>query len=672
MKKYPILFTGVVSIAIPIVNICLLLVDDESEMLGPKMNMTRTGIFVLSATILLPFITLFIYSWSRLFTKIIVALIFSGITILFFLIKTDSYVIQIVILFLSLFVILYTFLYKSVDDTRNKQFVKVMVIHLFLIVLLLYIIEREGLYSNPWINISVLIHILLLLIYLALIWVWVFKHKRKYNSFLFIILEIVLYVLLLFFPYIGIPIVLIVFSYLIWRSFNYLGYSKDLINLLFDKPFKLLISSFALIILLGSILLSLKVSSATGVNLSYIDSLFTATSATCVTGLIVLDTPNDFTFFGQFLILLLIQIGGLGIVTITTFAGLILGRSIGLKRQYTISEIVGSMRPRFVFSIIRFIILVTLIAETMGAILLTIGFYKSDISLAESVWKGVFHSTSAFCNAGFALQTNSLIDYNSTIIIPLVISFLVIIGGLGFGVLSSSSDYIFKRKFRLKNIPLVAKISLSATVILLVSGYLIFLLGEYNNTFNQLSPSFRHVNAFFQSVTARTAGFNTIDTAELSNSSIVALWVLMFIGGGSCSTAGGIKVTTIGVLFAIIYTNLKGKKNTTIFGREIPNEIISTSIVLVTVSFVLIIIAVLLLLNINSQLTLNETVFEVISAFGTVGLSMGATEKLGSFGKFIIILLMYIGRVGPMSFLALITMKSIGKSNYPEENIIIG
>ncbi|MBU3914649.1 Trk family potassium uptake protein, partial [bacterium] len=400
------------------------------------------------------------------------------------------------------------------------------------------------------------------------------------------------------------------------------------------------------------------------------NSLFTATSAVCVTGLVVLDTYRDFSTIGQGIILVLIQIGGLGIVTIMTFVSILLGQTIGIGREYVIGEIVGSKRPRLVYDLVKLIILITVFVETAGALILTVGFYLKDGNWLLSLWKGVFHAVSAFCNAGFALQSDSLISYNQTYLIPITICFLIISGGLGFPVISYLLD-VLNNKRETKKTPILVKVSILVTGGLLFLGYFVFIIGEFNSGLAGLPLFQKHLNAFFLSVTARTAGFNTIDMNLLSGSSILFLWILMFIGAGSCSTGGGIKVTTVGVLFAMIVSFIRGRSKTILFEKRLPSLLAIRAIVLFMTSVALIFF-IAIVLQISQNLSLTETIFETISAFGTVGLSIGATGKLDDFGKFLIVVLMFIGRVNILTFISLLVATRVSSVKYPEDSMMIG
>ncbi|MDA3837671.1 MAG: TrkH family potassium uptake protein [Candidatus Delongbacteria bacterium] len=449
---------------------------------------------------------------------------------------------------------------------------------------------------------------------------------------------------------------------------------KNIVNVflsqLFQNPFLLLLSSFVFLITVGTLLLILPYSSANNISISFIDSLFTSTSAVCVTGLVVMDTYTSFSIFGQIVIISLIQMGGLGIIIIMTFGSLIIGQRIGIRHEYIVSEMLGSKKIKFAYEIIKFIVITTFLFELTGAIALFYSFYSYENSIIIAIWKSIFHSISAFCNAGFALQSSSLIRYNNSPSILIVIMALIVSGGIGFPVLIYIKK-ILKKEISFSNVPVFVKISMLVTLSLILIGFFGLLLSEYQYSLKHLSFIDKLSNALFLSITPRTAGFNSTNMTDLSSSSIILIMFLMFIGGGSGSTAGGIKVTTFGVLIGVFISFIKGRKGVVLFNREISSLIVNRSVILLSFSIFLIIISTYILL-INQNLNLTESLFEVVSAYGTVGLSLGTTAKLNSFGKFIIILLMYCGRVGLLSIFLLFIKEKKSNIRYTVENISVG
>ncbi len=437
---------------------------------------------------------------------------------------------------------------------------------------------------------------------------------------------------------------------------------------------------FVAVILIGTVLLMLPAATV-GQPLSGVDALFTATSATCVTGLIVVDTGTKFTFFGQLVILLLIQIGGFGIMTLSTFILFVIGRKASIHlsagaggsflklRRYSLSELLRkALLLTFGFEFVAFVIL----------------FFRwsNDFPTGQAVWYAVFHSVSAFCNAGFSLFPDSLIRYVNDPIINVTIMPLIITGGIGFYVLIDLWDTIRGHEDPAKRrVSFHTKIVLSMTLLLIIGGSVLFYMLEYRHNLAGLGMTKSILPALFQSVTARTAGFNTMDFQNLSNASLFLIAMLMFIGGAPGSMAGGVKVTTVGVLFIVAISRLKGARTPSIFGRSLTRGDIERGVSLILISGTLIAIVVLVLLmtelgsvpHAESRGMFMELVFECVSAFGTVGLSTGYTSHLTHTGRIIITLLMFIGRLGPLTLVfAMQRRKPSSPIKYPEERIMIG
>jgi len=428
--------------------------------------------------------------------------------------------------------------------------------------------------------------------------------------------------------------------------------------------------SFALVIAIGTVLLMMPASSASNQVTSFVDALFTATSATCVTGLIVVDTGSYFSLFGQLVILLLIQIGGLGIMTISTAFAIMLGQRITLKLENVMYQVVGGSQSLNVLQLLRSIVLVTLLIESVGALLLYTRFSAHYLPL-EAFYMSIFHSVSAFCNAGFSLISVSMMGYVSDIVMNLGITFLIILGGLGFTVIIDLHRYFFIRE-RVKKLALHSKIVLITSGTLLVLGLTAFYITEYNGTMEGFTIAKRLLASWFQSVTTRTAGFNTIDTGSLSPASILITLALMFIGASPGSTGGGIKTTTFAVLVLSITSLLKGKRDLSICNRKIPSTNIREATSLITLSATLIFF-VLFLLLIVEPFPFDKIIFEAFSAFGTVGLSTGITPLLSQTGKFLITILMYVGRIGPLTMIYAFAIKrNVVNLDYAEEKIAIG
>ncbi len=427
---------------------------------------------------------------------------------------------------------------------------------------------------------------------------------------------------------------------------------------------------FAVMIVIGAVLLLFPFSSQAGLWTTPVDCLFTATSAVCVTGLVVVDTLDHWSIIGQFIIMLLIQLGGLGFMTTTIILMMAAGRRIGLRDRILIGESIGVSRIGGLVRLTRHILLFTLIAEFAGAVVLYIRF-SADYGWIGGIWKAVFQSVSAFNNAGFDLfgGFRSLTGYSSDYLVILTTAALIILGGLGFLVIEN----IIRVK-GIKRTTVDTKLVLIVTVLLLAMGSLVVLVAEFNNpnTLGDIPFQYKLLNAFFQSVTARTAGFNSLNTGALTVFSLFIVMILMFIGGASGSTAGGIKVNTIGIIFATIWNTIRGRENPGAFGREFPIQQIFRSLALLVISLGLI-IAGFLLLSYTENFSNVRVLFETISAFGTVGLSTGITPQLSTAGRIIILVIMFIGRLGPLTLIMALSRAQRPKGyRFPQESVRIG
>ncbi len=434
-----------------------------------------------------------------------------------------------------------------------------------------------------------------------------------------------------------------------------------------ERPAQLLVGSFAVAILLGALLLSLPAATVDGRGLTPVDALFTGTSATCVTGLIVKDTGTDLTLFGQLVILALIQAGGLGIMTISTFIALVLGRSIGLREEFAFKQAIGEQRTGRARRLVVFIVLSTACIEAAGAAFLAPGFHGAGYDWPRSVYLAVFHSISAFCNAGFSLFSDSLCGFVDRPGVVLVVSALIILGGLGFGVLYSLVRGISRRR----RPGLHVQIVLATSVVLLLGGGLLIYLFESGHALAGVGRSHTLLNAWFQSVTARTAGFNTVPISGLREGTLVLLMLLMFIGGAPGSTAGGIKLTTFAVLVLAIRSVVVGRESVVVGGRRItPRTVIHAAVLSFLAAGVIATIGLVLMFSQDKPAL--PLLFEAVSAFGTVGLSMGVTQDLTSLGKLCIVLLMFVGRVGPLTLLVMMRPRQASVVDYPEAEVAIG
>lgn len=441
------------------------------------------------------------------------------------------------------------------------------------------------------------------------------------------------------------------------------------------KPTQAIVIGFASVILIGSILLNLPVSSKDGQSIGFVNSLFTATSAVCVTGLVVVDTYSHWTVFGQVVILLLIQIGGLGLMTLATLFSLALGRKISFKERLLIAESLNQFSPQGMVKLIKDILIGTVIFEGVGAVILSVRF-AGEFGIKSGIFKGIFHAISAFCNAGFDLmgekgQFSSLTSYVDDPLVNITVMSLVIIGGLGFAVWE---DVVKTRNFY--GLRLHTKLVLTMTGILLASGFVFFLIMEYSNvkTLQPLSFRGKILASMFQSVTPRTAGFNTLPTGDLTNSSKLMTMIFMFIGGSPGSTAGGIKTSTAGVLIFSVISVLRGYKDVNMFKKRLEVDIIFRAMAIFILSLI-VIIGTTIVLSIFENRSLTEYFFEAISAFGTVGLSLGITPFLGIAGKIILVMTMFMGRVGVLTMgmaIAMRMQRSEVKLKYPEAKVLVG
>lgn len=429
---------------------------------------------------------------------------------------------------------------------------------------------------------------------------------------------------------------------------------------------------FFIIIMTGTFLLMLPISSRSGTFTAFQDALFTATSATCVTGLIVVDTYQHWNMFGQVVILSLIQIGGLGFITMGMFFSIFLRRKIGLKERNLIQESVNTLQLGGVVRLVKKIVFGTLLMEGLGAVILFIRFLP-DMGVGRALWNGVFHSVSAFCNAGFDLMGKyeaytSLVPYYNDVVVNAVIMGLIIIGGIGFIVW----DDITIKKWHVKRYRLHTKIVLTITAVLIFGGALLFYLFERENLLAGMDAKGQVLTSLFGSVTARTAGFNTTDTGAYTPATKLMTSMLMFIGGSPGSTAGGVKTTTVVVLILVVVASLRNRNELNVFGRRLDEEEVRKASTVFSMNLILFLASVLAICAMQ-PLALDDVIFEVASAIGTVGMTTGITRDLTAVSRYIIILLMYCGRIGSMSFaLSFIEKKKRAEVKAPKERITIG
>lgn len=429
---------------------------------------------------------------------------------------------------------------------------------------------------------------------------------------------------------------------------------------------------FLAIILIGTLVLMLPVSSRSGRFTDPLTALFTAASATCVTGLVVVDTHSYWSVFGRCFILGLIQIGGLGFMTIGVFLAVLMRKNIGLKERGILQESMNTLQIGGVVRLVKKITIATFAIEGIGAVLLAFRFVP-EMGWLEGIGNGVFHSISAFCNAGFDLmgkkeEYSSLAAYADDLLVNVTIMLLIVLGGIGFVVW----DDLQKKKLRVREYLLHTKIVLTVTAVLVFGGALLYWLLERDNLMADMGGKEIVLTSLFASVTARTAGFNTIDVAGMSASSKLVTVVLMFIGGSPGSTAGGIKTTTFAVMLIFVWANLRNSHGCNVFRRRLEEGEIRKASIVVTINLVLAVAAAAWICALQ-DFPMEDVLLEVFSAIGTVGMSAGITRGMGTVSRIILIVLMYCGRIGSMTFaLSFTERKKVAPVQLPAEKIIIG
>lgn len=450
---------------------------------------------------------------------------------------------------------------------------------------------------------------------------------------------------------------------------------REVLASFYQHPSRLVVVTFAGLIGFGALLLSFPVAASGTEPLSPLDAFFTATSAVCVTGLVVVDTGSDLSFFGQAVVLVLIQLGALGLMVVSAVAMLSLGGRFGLRGERALASTLGSSSSQLAYRLARFVVLATLGAELLGALALlavqvTVGSGLSEAlpeALQESLWPSIFHAVSAFCNAGFALHSDSMVG--ATAVQLVVLGLLIVLGGLGFPVLLA----LWTRFREGRRHPLGVQVTttLAVTAVLLVVGAVLFAVIEWNGALE--GPALdRAGHAFFQSVSMRTAGFNSVPLEGLVPASVVFMMALMFIGASPISTGGGIKTTTVAVLLATLRRIVLGESQARLFRRAVPREVVDRSLAIVVLSLGVVLVALLALL-LAEDLPLRVAAFETISAFATVGLSLGITPALGPVGKLVLICLMFVGRIGPITVVLMLGGRGRSRSGrLPESSLMVG
>ncbi|MCU0949287.1 MAG: TrkH family potassium uptake protein [Porphyrobacter sp.] len=437
------------------------------------------------------------------------------------------------------------------------------------------------------------------------------------------------------------------------------------------NPIRLVPSLFLLAIGIGTLLLSLPIATADGTRAPLLTALFTATSAVAVTGLVVVDTGTYWSPFGQVAILLMFQIGGLGIMTAATLFGLIAGRGFGLHDRMATQVERGRLETGDALSVLKLVFGITVVVEGIVALILALRFAISyDMTPGSALWHGVFHSVSAFNNAGFSIHSDSVMGYQSDPLILGPIMLAVILTALGFPVMQDLRD----KRFEWKRWSLHSKVTVFGTAILLAIGFVTILAMEWANaaTLGPMSLGDKVLNAAFHSVMPRTAGFNSVDVGGFHDQTLMVNYLLMFIGGGSAGTAGGIKVTTFVVLFAIVLSEVLGRRDAGLFDRRFGHEVERQALTVTAMAGGIIFAAATYISSVTN-LALPDILFECISAFATVGLSTGITADLPPSAQVVIVLLMFIGRVGTIT---VATALAVGRNprpyRFPKENLIVG
>ncbi len=438
------------------------------------------------------------------------------------------------------------------------------------------------------------------------------------------------------------------------------------------QPAQVLAISFAGAILVGALLLMLPFSTTSG-YISFVDALFTSTSAVCVTGLVVQDTATYFTLTGQVIILLLIQLGGLGVMTFSTMVLLAAGRKIAVSDRIMVQEGYHPGAPRDFRALIKSIFFFTFSIEFIGFGVMALRF-RRDFPLPKALFASLFHSISAFCNAGLSVFSNNLMSYRGDILVNLTFVFLIILGGLGFLVLQELTGCISGRiKREKKQVSLHSKLVFVVTSALIVGAFGIFLALEWNSSMALFTMKEKILASLFQVVTPRTAGFNTMDLAPLGSATVLLMLLLMFIGASPGSTGGGVKTSTFGVVLAFVRSKITARDSVHLFYRTIPRDSIIKAFAVISLSLSLIFVSSFIVLANQPTMMMKEVFFEVFSGFGTVGLSLGITTSLSSLSKVVLVLTMYAGRIGPLTLLyAFSRRKALGKFEYVEERVMIG
>ena len=432
---------------------------------------------------------------------------------------------------------------------------------------------------------------------------------------------------------------------------------------------QILALGFLIIIVFGTIILSLPISSASGEFTNILDSAFTSTSVVCITGLVTLNISTYWSLFGKVIIMILIEIGGLGFMSFSTFVAILLKKKITLRERLVMQEAMNTFDIQGLVKMVKYVFFFTFAVQFLGALLLSTQFIP-EYGISKGIFYSVFHSISAFCNAGFDLFGTSLTTYYNNSIVILVISVIIIIGGLGFTVWMEIYDYK-----ELKRLSIHSKLVLLVTVILILGGSILMFIFEFRNpeTIGSMGIKDKVLNSLFASVTTRSAGFNTISIDGMSTAGKFSTIILMFIGGSPGSTAGGLKTTTFGIIILTVISVVKRREDVEVFRRRLSKHLVYKAFTLFFIGMGLVIIATMVLSYTEAGISFMDLLYEVTSAITTVGLTTGLTPNLSPFGKILIMFLMYFGRVGPLTVvLAMSRKKEKNGCKYPEVKILIG
>lgn len=454
---------------------------------------------------------------------------------------------------------------------------------------------------------------------------------------------------------------------------------RDVFSNMRTQPARAVIYGFAVVILAGAVLLSLPQAHTPGHNPGFLDALFTSTSAVCVTGLAVMDTGTTFSTFGQFVLLILIQAGGLGIMTLAVFLALVIRNRVSVREQFTALSALDAGRSANLHTLVRQILKFTFIIESIGAGLI-FAWHQWVIprpglnDWLDNLWYAVFHSISAFCNAGFSTNADSLMAWRGDPVINIVFMLLIILGGIGFIVIGETRSWLADRLFHKKKtwLSLHSRLVLGTTLVLIISGAVLFFCMEQGNALKQAGPGETVLASLFQSVTTRTAGFNSVDFAALTPATLFLCIALMFIGASPGSTGGGIKTTTFAVMWFAIGSIIRDRSVVVAGRRTIPREVVNKALAITGCFLALIFIATLLILVIQPGIEFLRVLFEVVSASATVGLSTGITTSLEPLAKLVIILTMFLGRIGPLTLIIAFGSQTQADLRYPRERIMTG